>query len=197
MATFTIKLNWLDFTVAQTTQVQYDVYTNLIYEMDLNPIRSLFLRTGNNYYLNYVNNPIFASMDVASFLVENTTTTMQQSALEYAADDGIHTVGDVTNSIEWIAAFRASMAAQLTILDTTGRGLDMQTGDTFSALAAQYRIPINRPLSTDEVTVGSGVFNPLNFSVGDTLYFDVTCTFPSGVADKIYRVNLLLSDSIL
>ena len=196
MATFTIKLNWLDFNVAQTTQVQYNVYTNLIYAMDLTTIRSLFLRTGNNYYLNYVNNPIFATMDVARFYVEDTTTTMQQSALEYAADDGIHTIDEVTNSTEWIAAFRTNMAAQLTILDTTGRGLDMQTGNTFSALAPQYRISINRSLSTEEVTVGIGVFNPLNFIAGDTLYFDVTCTFPSGVADKTYRVNLLLTESV-
>jgi hypothetical protein len=165
--------------------------------MDLNTIRSLFLRTGNNYYLNYVNNPIFTTMDVASFLVENTTTTMQQSALEHAANDGVHTIDEVTNSTEWIAAFRQSMAEQLTILDTTGRGLDMVQGSTFLALASQYRILINRPLSTEEVTVGSGVFNPLNFIVGDTLYFDVTCTFPSGVADKIYRVNLLLSETVL
>jgi hypothetical protein len=194
MATFTIKLNWVDFTVAQTTQILYDVYTNLIYEMDLSTIRSLFLRTGSNYYLNYVNNPIFATMDVARFYVENTTTTMQQSALEYAADDGTHTIGEVTNSAAWITAFRASMAAQLAILDTTGRGLDLVQGDVFLALASQYRILINRTLSTEQVMVGNGVFNPLNFIVGDTLYFDVTCTFPSGVADKIYRVNLLLTE---
>jgi hypothetical protein len=196
-----VPLFWLNFVLANTVQLRAAVLSviNVYYDIDIAIMKSLFLESDGFDYLNYVNNPIFSTLDVAKFTTDTTPPVqMQNHALKYVADSTPIDLAVVANQSEWLDAFRAAMEANLagdeSSLDSKAVARDMTIDAPFIPLTrddASRGLPmLGRDALTETVTVNGGIFTPKPFVVGDIVYFDVTCTFSGSIASKTYRINV-------
>ena len=182
-----IHLSWFDFELNNPVQLTTAAFIHVYTTLSLLAASQLFLIKEDHIYLNYVQNPIFAAMDMASFLTAE-QITVKLDALQYvAAQKGI-LFQNIDNVDEWTQAFSANMAAQVSLLDAKCVGLDLANGP----LSADKVVSLTRPPSAETTVVNGETYNLMAFEAGDVLYFEISYQYP-GVPVHLYRINLTLN----
>lgn len=182
-----IHLSWFDFELNNPLQLTTAAFVNVYTTLSLITASQLFLMKESHIYLNYVQHPIFAAIDMASLLTAE-QITVKLDALQYvAAAKGI-LFQNIENVAEWTQEFSANMAAQVSLLDAKCVGLDVANGP----LAADKVVSLTRPPSAETTVVDGETYNLMAFEAGDVLYFEISYTYP-GVPTHLYRVNVTLN----